>query len=161
VKVCASYFKDIWNAKNYYEENLDFENHTGDSNLTRFGEPTKSFDHCGINDIKSEGTEEPGPPESVGLPSEFDPWKDAVEMLNWLEYEFMEGFRFVLIDDVSSKEDNPYSEDTDVRCFSMHHHNEASRGSFKYDRFKDRASASQLTFGATIAAAGLLVISSV
>jgi hypothetical protein len=51
VKVCASWFKDIWNGKDYYEDHLDFEDFNGKKDMMLFGKPTVSFDHCGINDI--------------------------------------------------------------------------------------------------------------
>lgn len=99
--------------------------------LTYFSKPTEGYDHCGIYDFVSpQGGD---PPEIVGVPSEFEPWGDAIKMLNWINNNYYDGFEVVLIDDVAEK--NPYKTTTNTNCFTMSQKSEKDRGYFEYNKF--------------------------
>jgi hypothetical protein len=39
------------------------------------------------------------------MPSKFKEWSDAAKMLNWLGIDFFEGFKVVIIDDMTKDKD--------------------------------------------------------
>jgi len=129
IKICASYMSEMWISNKLLDSYDNTIPEKDRKNITKFSEPTIGYDHCGINDYKS--PEDPLDPEPIPIPSRFEPWSDAVKMLNWMGLDFHEGFRIVLIDDISPT--NPYKETTNINCFTTMEKNKDSRGYFHYN----------------------------